>query len=109
MHLHPHFHIRKRVSKSLEPYPARSAWKRALDKSVYAAGVIGPIMTIPQIALIYIGQDATGVSPVSWLMWGLLDIPWIMYGVVHRERPIVLTYTLWLVCNGVVFVGAILY
>lgn len=109
MKLHPHLHLRKRVSAGLEPYPARSAWKRALDKSVYAAGVIGPIMTIPQIALIYIGQDATGVSPVSWFMWGLLDIPWILYGVAHRERPIVMTYTLWLVCNAVVFVGAILY
>lgn len=80
-----------------------------LDKAVYGAGIVGPIMTIPQIVLIYIGQDATGVSPLSWFTWGLLDIPWIIYGIAHRERPIILTYSLWLLCNGVVFVGAILY
>lgn len=97
------------MSRALEPYPARSAWKRLLDKAVYAAGVIGPVMTIPQIALIYIGQDATGVSPISWLAWALLDIPWILYGLAHKERPIVMTYSLWLVCNLLVFVGAILY
>ena len=97
------------MSRPLEPYPARSAWMRMLDKAVYGAGIVGPIMTIPQIVLIYIGQDATGVSPLSWFTWGLLDIPWIIYGIAHRERPIILTYSLWLLCNGVVFVGAILY
>lgn len=104
-----HLHLRKRVTKNLEPYPARSAWKRLLDKAVYAVGIIGPIMTIPQIALIYGGRDATGVAPESWLVWGILDIPWIVYGFVHKERPIIMTYSLWLVCNLVVFVGAVLY
>jgi uncharacterized protein with PQ loop repeat len=95
--------------RALEPYPAKSAWKRALDKIVYGVGIVGPIMTIPQILLIYVGHDATGVAPVSWFMWGLLDIPWILYGIAHNERPIIMTYTLWLLCNAIVFVGAVLY
>ena len=107
--LHPHLHLRKRTSKGLEPYPARSSWKRFLDTMVYGIGIIGPVMTIPQILLIYVGRNATGVAPESWLMWALFDIPWIVYGFVHRERPIVMTYTLWFICNAVVFVGALLY
>ena len=66
-------------------------------------------MTIPQIVVIYVGQDATGIAPISWLTWALLDIPWILYGLAHSERPIVITYTLWLVCNGLVFAGALIY
>lgn len=108
MHLH-HLHIRKRVSKSLEPYPARSPWKRLLDKVIFAAGVIGPIFSIPQIVLIYSNRDATGISPVSWFGWAALDIIWIVYGLVHKEPPIAVTYTFWFVVNLTVAFGAILY
>ena len=104
-----HLHLRKRLSRALEPYPARTFWKRLLDKTVYVVGVIGPVMTIPQIVLIYVGRDASGIAPISWLAWALLDIPWIIYGLVHREFPIVITYTLWFVCNMLVFIGALLY
>ncbi len=102
-----HVHVRKR--HTLEPYPARSFWKRVLDRVVLAVGVIGPVMSIPQILLIYVGKDATGVSSVSFLAWAVMNIPWIMYGMVHRETPIVITYTLWFFCNVLIFAGAVLY
>ncbi len=104
-----HLHVRKRAQKHLEPYPARTAWKRVLDRVVFLIGVLGPAMTLPQIILIYVGQDASGVSPFTWFGWALFDIPWILYGVAHRERPIIVTYSLWLVTNLIVAVGAVLY
>lgn len=93
----------------MEPFPARSAWKRALDHLVIAVGIIGPVATVPQILKIYLLQQAAGVSALSWGTWALLDIPWILYGMAHRERPIIMTYTLWLVVNAIVCAGAILY
>ena len=66
-------------------------------------------MSIPQIWLIYVGQDATGVSPISWFAWALFNVPWILYGLVHREPPIITTYTLWFFCNTLIGFGAILY
>ncbi len=105
MKFHHHLHVRKRR----EPYPARTSALRLLDGVVLVVGILGPIFSIPQILLIYVGQQAAGVSPESWAAWALLDIPWIIYGLVHRERPIVITYTLWLICNTLVFVGALLY
>ncbi len=93
----------------LEPFPARTAWKRLLDRVVLAVGIIGPLTSIPQILKIYVLQDATGVSVISWGTWALLDIPWIIYGIVHRERPIVVTYCLWLFVNTMVFAGAVMY
>ncbi|PIR83960.1 hypothetical protein COU18_00925 [Candidatus Kaiserbacteria bacterium CG10_big_fil_rev_8_21_14_0_10_51_14] len=104
-----HLLLRKRVTKTLEPYPARTIWKRVLDKLVYTVGIIGPLMTLPQIILIYAGQDASGVSPLTWFGWALLDIPWIVYGLVHREWPIVTTYSLWLSMNLIVAIGAVMY
>jgi uncharacterized protein with PQ loop repeat len=104
-----HLHLRKRKIKGLEPYPARSAGMRMLDAAVYIAGIIGPLMALPQVILVYVGQDATGLSPVSWFAWAILDIPWILYGFVHKERPIIIAYTLWLLINLSVGIGAIIY
>ena len=105
-HIHPH--IRKR-SRFLEPYPARTYGLRVLDMVVYTVGILGPLFTLPQIAKIYLYQDAAGVSLISWAAFTVFDIPWIVYGYVHRERPIVITYILWLIVNAIVCVGVLLY
>lgn len=99
-----HLHIRKR-----EPYPARTMGKRLLDDAVFAAGVIGPLSTIPQVLKIYLLQNATGVSAFSWGVWAILDLPWVLYGIVHKERPITITYIMWFLANTAVFIGAIIY
>ncbi len=104
-----HLHLRKRISKNLEPYPARSAWKRLLDRVVFAAGIVGPVLTLPQIVLIYTNHDASGISAMSWFGWAALNVVWILYGLVHREPPIVMTYSFWFIANSTVAIGAVLY
>ena len=104
-----HIHLRKRKAERLEPFPARSLWFRLLDRLVLVVGIIGPLITIPQILKIYVAQDASGISLVSWGMWALLDIPWILYGIAHREPPIIITYCLYCVLNTVVVVEALIY
>jgi uncharacterized protein with PQ loop repeat len=105
-----HIHLRKRVHKRhLEPYPARHPWKRFLDRIVLAAGIIAPLMTVPQAFKIYMLQDATGVSIVSFGAFALLDIPWIVYGIVHRARAITVAYILWFSMNIIVVAGVLMY
>lgn len=103
--LHTHPHARTRT----EPYPAHTAALRALDRIVFVAGVIGPLMTLPQLVEIYASHNASGVSPLTWGAYALLDIPWILYGLSHREGPITITYTLWFIFNTLVLVGVLLY
>ncbi len=104
-----HLHIRKRISKNLEPFPATSPSKRLLDTVVYAAGIAGPLMTLPQLFEIYAHRNAGGVSVATWAAYAVFDIPWIVYGIVHRETPLVVTYFLWLAFNMLVVAGAVLY
>jgi len=104
-----HLQQRRRLSEALEPFPASTFWKRLLDRLVFVAGVVGPLTTLPQLLKIYLLHQSRGVSPMSWGFPALLDIPWIVYGVVHRNRPITITYTLWLVMNGAICIGAIIY
>ena len=100
-----HYHVRKRR----EPYPARTWGMRLLDACVYTAGIIGPLATIPQIIKIYSSHDALGVSLLTWSMYALFDIPWIIYAIVHRERPLIVCYVLWFLANTTVAIGALLY
>ncbi len=103
--MHLHFAARKRR----EPYPSANLWLRLLDGIVLLGGIIAPIFTIPQIVLIYYTHSATGVSVVTWSVYALLDVPWILYGFAHKERAIVYSYLLWFVANATVAVGAIIY
>jgi len=104
-----HFHLRKRIHQKHEKYPHPDKWKNLMDRLVYFFGVFGPVMTIPQVAQVWIGKDARGVSPISWGAYIINDVFWITYGVMHREKPIILMYILWAVLNSLVMIGAIIY
>jgi len=90
-------------------YPHPKFWGRVLDKMLMIIAVLGPLATLPQIIEIFSSHNAGEVSLVSWCTYTIFDIPWIIYGVVHKERPIVIAYTLWFLVNGLVTVGVLLY
>jgi uncharacterized protein with PQ loop repeat len=73
------------------------------------SGIVGPAMTLPQILQIYSSADASGVSAITWTAYALLDIPFIVYGFVHKSTLIRITYVLWCAANLTVAIGAILY
>ncbi|MDO8565479.1 MAG: hypothetical protein Q7R67_02580 [bacterium] len=80
-----------------------------LDKAVYIAGIISLAMMFPQLKLIYMGKNAAGLEPITWLTLSLMDIPWIIYGIAHKEKPLIFIYTMWLIVNALIFVGAVIY
>ncbi len=104
-----HIHRRKRSSEHPRRFPRPHIGVKALDRIASIAGIIGPLMTVPQIYDIYHTHAAAGVSISSWLAFGLLDIPFIAYGMVHKDRLIFGTYILWCIANLTVALGAILY
>lgn len=104
-----HAHIRKRIYQKHEPYPHPDKWKRLMDKGIYAAGVIGPIMTIPQLTKIWIDKNATGVSAISWIAFLITAIFWLIYGIMHKERPIIFTYIIWIILDIFIVIGVLMY
>jgi hypothetical protein len=104
-----HQHLRKRLYKNLEPYPHPKFWVRFLDRIIFVVGFLGPAFTIPQLWLIYVDHVAAGVSVLSWSAYAAFNIVWIAYGLVHKERAITFTYSLWFVVNTLVAIGALLY
>ena len=104
-----HFHKRKRVHEKLEPYPHPEKWKNLLDKLIYVAGIAGPIMSIPQLLKVWVEQNVAGISVISWASFAVINVFWIVYGVVHKSKPIVLNYTAWFIINVLIATGAVLY
>ena len=104
-----HYHTKKRVYQKLEKYPHTDKWKRFLDKSIYFIGAVGPIMTLPQLMKIWVEKNASGVSAISWIAYLITAIFWLSYGIVHKEKPIIFTYSVWIVFDIFVVIGTIMY
>ncbi len=104
-----HQHLRKRIIKNNEPYPSPNHLVRFIDSLIYIAGVIGPLVSIPQLIDIWIYKNAGGISIFTWTGYCVLTFIWLIYGYVHHEKPIIITQYIWLVINIAVTIGAILY
>ena len=89
--------------------PRRIFATAVVDVAVYVASVTSPLMTIPQVYQIYAYQDASGVSELSWGAYTLFSIPWLAYGILHEQKPLIIANSLWLVLHAAVFTGALLY
>lgn len=80
-----------------------------VDVTVYVVSIVSPILTIPQIVDIYVGKDASGVSALTWGAYTLFSLPWVFYGILHKEKVLVINNVLWFIANGLVFVGTLIY
>lgn len=104
-----YFHIRKKIHQKHEPYPHAHKFKNFIDKIIYPVGIIGPLMTIPQLVKIWVGQDATGVSIISWSAYLVIAIFWLFYGTIHKEWPIILSNVLWILMDVAIVLGIFYY
>ncbi|PLX28814.1 hypothetical protein C0581_00785 [Candidatus Parcubacteria bacterium] len=105
-----HLNKRKRVhTKELEPYPHPRKFKAFVDHAVYAAGILGPMFGALQVYKIWSTQNASGVSLSLFGSHVVFNIIWLIYGTLHKEKPIIIMYSLWIVVNTLVVIGTLLY
>lgn len=80
-----------------------------LDKLTFIVGIIGPFTVLPQIYTIFSTKSAAGVSLETWALIFIVTFPWILYGMAHKERSIVVSFALWEVVNLAVVIGVMIY
>ena len=105
---HHFFHRRKR-GKDRDPYLHPQRLKRAVDRIIYPVILFGILMTIPQILEIWVERNASGVSVISWSGYILTGSFWLLYGLLHREKPIILSSLVWICFEILIVAGALLY
>jgi uncharacterized protein with PQ loop repeat len=104
-----HLSRRKRIHLKHEPYPSPDRIKRFFDYMIYIVVFGGIIMTIPQVLKIWIDKNAAGLSLVTWISYLLFSFVWFFYGVVHKERPIIIGNFFWILLDLLIVIGTILY
>ncbi len=104
-----HQNIRKRISQKFESYPHPEKLKNFLDKAVYVTALVTPIITIPQAYQIFILKTSAGVSAFSWICYSLANIVWTIYGIVHDEKPIIISNVANFFINVIVVIETFIY
>jgi uncharacterized protein with PQ loop repeat len=67
------------------------------------------IMTVPQIWTIWVGQQAAGVSIVSWSAYLISALLWLWHGLRKRDKNIYLPCIGWIAADSAVISGALVY
>ncbi|MDP2655552.1 MAG: SemiSWEET family transporter [bacterium] len=104
-------HLRSRVlaTQGIEPFPARGSWKRFLDYLMYGVSVFAPFALMPQIVSIYRDHQTQGVSLETWVLLTAFSILWTIYGIVHKDKPIIITHSLFMILDGSIVIGILLF
>ena len=86
-------------------FPSEKMMKRLLG----GMSIFTLVMTVPQILTIWVSRQAAGVSLLSWSAYFISALAWFWYGVQKRDRNIYLPCIGWLLLDGAVIVGAMIY
>ncbi|MBT3865739.1 hypothetical protein HOF78_01400 [Candidatus Woesearchaeota archaeon] len=104
-----HYHQRKRIHLKKQSYPSKNPFKKFLDNAVYLIITIGILFTLPQVFKIWVGKDATGVSAISWLAYAFTSTYWLIYGIAHNEKPIIVNSVIWIALDIFIVIGTLIY
>jgi uncharacterized protein with PQ loop repeat len=89
----------------MHPFPSEAGTKRFLG----AFSIFTLVMTVPQVLTIWLSRQAAGVSLLSWSAYLLSALVWFWYGWMKRDRNIYLPCVGWILLDGAVVAGAIVF
>ena len=104
-----HFHKRKRIHVKHEKYPHPDKFKRSYDKTMLLVSVIAPLGNLPQLVKIWINQHASGVSILSWVIFAIFSFMWFIYGILHKDKPIIIMNAFLVLLQVFIAIGAFIY
>lgn len=63
-----------------------------LDKLTMFIGICMPLVTLPQLYTVLTSSNLQGVSLITWIFYTIQAGIFAVFGVKHREKPLVITY-----------------
>jgi len=96
--------------KELPPTGAKpTAGVSGIDALAYIVSILSLLFTADQIRIIWAEHDARGVSFLSWLFYAIAAFVWFVYGMVHKDRVLIITNFLWVAFALAVVIGVVVY
>ena len=102
-----HINQRKRIHQKHQPFPHPDPKVRLLDNVVSVVSLVLPLTAIPQLLIIWQTQDASGISILTWSLWLILGFPMLAYAIVHKTKPFIVMYALWIIIEIAVILSAL--
>ena len=104
-----HRERRRRIYEKYEEFPHPQKVKRVYDNVIYIAVILAPIMNLPQLWKIWSGKEAAGVSIISWVAFSFISVMWLIYGILHKEKPVIIMNLTLIFLQLSIALGAYLY
>ena len=96
-HAAAHRHLHKKPKKTL------------FDYVLYFFVIATPLFELPQAFTIFHTKSAAGVSISTWSFFVIASLVWIIYSLRHKEWPLFVTSSLYVVIELAIVVGIIQY
>jgi uncharacterized protein with PQ loop repeat len=93
------------VLVSVDPSRSETVLRRLLG----GMSIFTMVMTIPQVLTIWVGQQAAGVSLLSWSAYLASAILWFWFGIQKRDKNIYLPCIGWIALDSAVIAGIFIY
>lgn len=77
---------------------------RVVDGLVYVVGIGGNLAVVPQIVKAWQGP-APGLAVTTWLMFTGIGLIWLLYAIMHRQKPLIVAQLVGISCNLAVVLG----
>ena len=76
-------------------------WLRVFEPLMVVTGIVQPLATLPAISKLYLthGHHASGQSLVTWAIFALATLLWVIYGLLNRNPAIYAGNIIGLVMN----------
>ena len=105
-----HIHLRKRkYHRNLKKFPNKNPKIEKLDRTMLIVGTIAPFFTLPQIINIYLTRDTTGLAWPTYFLLGSTNVLWLIYAIIHKDKPLIHASTLFILSNSAILLGIILF
>src|SRR5262245_35958251 len=88
---------------------ARAPALRWLDGVAFVNSFVGPLTSLPQLHVIITTHQTAGVSLLTWWLFVASAALWLVYSIVHRAWPVLISAVLSIVVEVAVIVAVLVY
>ena len=79
------------------------------EKLLRFLSVVTMLMTVPQVLIIWVEGNVSGISIVSWGSYLFTACLWFVYGIQKRDKTIYLACIGWILLDTAVVIGVIVH
>ena len=78
-----------------------------LDKFMYVVGFCAFLVYIPQVWKVWGERSVVGLSLTTWVGFTVGSSIWLVYGIYHKDKPIIFSNVLFFLVNLSIVMGII--